>query len=83
MKVGTTRYITADSEKQALAIADALLRNRKFEDDAYESIRENATYSDFDNPQVLDYSDDWMPEYSDEEWQEIFGIDMKALREKE
>lgn len=83
MTIGTVRCITADNEKQALKIADALLRNRSFEADLCENLQESITYSDFSSPQVIDYDDKWLPEYDDEEWQEIYGIDMKALREED
>lgn len=82
MVVGVTRTITADSEEQALKIADALLRDRKFENDLYESARECMAYSDWENPQVIDCGDELLVEFDDEDFQECFGIDMKALREE-
>lgn len=83
MEAGTTLNIVADSEEQALRIADALLRNPKYEQHLYETIRESMAYCDYDNPEVIDSGDGLLPEYDDEEWQEIYGIDMKALREED
>ena len=80
--VGATRCIVADSEERALKIANELLRNSEFEKDLWESINDNMTYVPYNDPQILDSSDEWLPDYDDEDWQEIFGIDMKALREE-
>jgi len=82
MTVGTTRCIVADSEEQALRIADALLRNSKFESNLYESVRESMEYDEFDDIQVIDSGDGLLPDYDDDELQEIYGIDMRALRKE-
>lgn len=80
--VGATRCIVADSEEQALMIANELLLNDAFEEGLWASINDNMIYAVFNDPQILDSDDEWLPDYDDEDWQEIYGIDMKALREE-
>lgn len=80
MTISTTRCIMANSEEQALKIADALIRNRKYEEDLYGSVLESMVYDEFDNPKVVDWGEGLLPDYDDDDYQEIYGIDMKALR---
>lgn len=83
MRVGTVRTITADSEEQALKIANALLRNKEFESDLYECVRECMAYADWDNPEVINCGDGLEVDYDDEDFLECFGIDMKVLRKED
>lgn len=83
MTVGTTCCIAADSKEQALRIADILLRNSKFDSYLYESVRESMAYDEFDDIQVIDSGDGLLPDYDDDEWQELYGIDMRALRKED
>lgn len=81
--LSTTRNIVANTEEQLTEIIGALLDNDLFYEGLIESWEGPFSGWNECSTEVLDSGDELLPELDDEDWKEIYGIDMKVLRKED